>query len=69
MQINTKACRNNYRTALRVKVVIGTPSSVFQTLADPSLDVEAKNSESRLEQEKIKTFSNLEREEIFSDLL
>lgn len=52
IQLNTKAGKNIYHTALRVKVVIGTPSSVFQTLADPSLEVEAKNSESRLEQGK-----------------
>ena len=44
------AGKNIYHTVFRVKVVIGTPSSVFQTLADPSLEVEAKNSESRLEQ-------------------
>ena len=37
---------------MRVKVVKGAPSSVFHILAAPSVDVEAKNSESRLEYDK-----------------
>lgn len=37
---------------LRVKVVTGTPSSVFHMVAEPSVDVEAKNSESKLEHDK-----------------
>lgn len=37
----------NY-TELRVKEVTGTPSFAFHILAKPSLDVVAKNSESRL---------------------
>lgn len=36
-------------TDLRVKVVKGTPSLVLHIRAEPSVDVEAKNSESRLE--------------------
>jgi hypothetical protein len=36
---------------LRVKVVKGRPSSIFHILAEPSVDVEAKNSESRLDDE------------------
>lgn len=36
-------------TELRDKVVKGTPSSTFQILAEPSVEVEARNSESRLE--------------------
>lgn len=35
-------------TALRFKVATGTPSLTFQTLAEPSVEVETKNSESRL---------------------
>jgi hypothetical protein len=34
---------------LRVKVATAEPSSAFHILADPSVDVEARNSESRLE--------------------
>lgn len=48
---HTVAGTNIYHTALLVRVVTGTPSSDFQTLADPSFEVEAKNSESRLEQD------------------
>ena len=39
-------------TGLRVNVVKGKPSSVFHILAEPSVDVETKNSESRLESER-----------------
>ena len=34
---------------MRVKVATAEPSSAFHILADPSVDVEARNSESRLE--------------------
>jgi len=37
-----------HHTELRDKVFKGTPSSVFQILAEPSVEVEARNSESRL---------------------
>lgn len=47
-------------TELRVKVVKGTPSSVFHILAVPSVDVEAKNSESRLVYDKQKRLRNSE---------
>ena len=37
-----------HHTELRDKVIKGTPSSIFQILAEPSIEVEARNSESRL---------------------
>ena len=37
---------------LRVKETTGEPSSAFHILAGPSVDVEARNSESRLEYDK-----------------
>lgn len=51
MNLNPKTKISDKRTGFRVKVVTGNPSSVFQTLATPSVDVETKNSESRLEGE------------------
>jgi len=41
-------------TELRDRVVTGTPSSTFQILAEPSVEVEARNSESRLKYDKTK---------------
>ena len=43
-------------TADLVKFTSGTPSSIFHILAEPSVDVETKNSESKL-QEKNNTMS------------
>lgn len=39
-------------TGCRVRVVTGTPSLVFHILAIPSVDVDAKNSESKLKYSK-----------------
>lgn len=35
-------------TAVRVNEASGTPSAIFHILAEPSVDVETKNSESKL---------------------
>jgi hypothetical protein len=41
-----------FSSADRVKLTNGTPSSIFHILAEPSVDVETKNSESKLQEEK-----------------
>lgn len=48
INIKTENFKLIKHTELRVKEANGTPSIVFQILAEPSVDVEAKNSESRL---------------------
>jgi hypothetical protein len=47
-----KFWNQSHHTELRDKVVKGTPSSIFQILAEPSVEVEARNSESRLQCDK-----------------
>lgn len=50
-QQENMTCTNlSHHTADRVKLTNGTPSSIFHILAEPSVDVETKNSESKLQE-------------------